>query len=51
MTKSQDSVQVSLSTNIYCDKVKEISNLKIFMNASAGHWKRCGGPHVASGPL
>ena len=22
-----------------------------FLNASAGHWKRCGGPHVARGPL
>jgi len=22
-----------------------------FLNASAGHWKRCGGPHSAHGPL
>jgi len=22
-----------------------------FLNASAGHWKRCGGPHLTRGPL
>ena len=33
----------SLSTNIYYDyeKLEELSDLKIFLNASAGHWKRC----------
>ena len=28
---------VSLSTNIYCDKMEEISDLKIFLNVSASH--------------
>jgi len=23
----------------------------IFLNACAGHWKRCGGPHLGRGPL
>ena len=43
----------SLSTNIYYDykKLEELSDLKIFLNASAGHWKRCVGPHLAHGPL
>jgi len=41
----------SFSTNIYFYKLEEIWDLKIFPNASAGHWKRCGGPHVARGPL
>jgi len=30
-----------LSTNIYCEKLEEISDLKSFLNAAAGHWKRC----------
>ena len=47
----QASVQVSLNTNVYCDELEDISDLKIFLNVSAGHWKRCGGPHVARGPL
>ena len=38
--------QVGLST-----KLEEISDLRIFLNAFAGHCKRCGGPHVARGPL
>jgi len=29
---------------------QEISDLKIFLNASAGHSKRCGGPHVTREP-
>jgi len=34
----QLSVQVILNTNIYCvDKLDEISDLKVFLNASAGH--------------
>ena len=40
---------VSLSTNIYCDKMEKISDLKIFLNVSAGHWKRCGRPHWPAG--
>ena len=28
---------VNLSTNIFCDKLAETSDLKIFLNASAGH--------------
>ena len=28
---------VRLSTNIYCDKFEEISDLKIFLHVSAGH--------------
>ena len=24
---------------------------RIFLNASAGHWKRCSGPHAARGPV
>jgi len=47
----QGSFQVSLNTNVYCDGLEEISDLKIFLNASAGHCKRCGRPHVARGPL
>ena len=27
--------------------MEELSDLKIFLNASAGHWKRCVGPHSA----
>ena len=45
------SVQISLNTNIFCEELREISDLEIFLNASAGHWKRCGGQHVARGPL
>jgi len=30
---------------------KFISVIKIFLNASAGHWKFCGGPHVVRRPL
>jgi len=45
-------VQVSLNTNIYCiDKLDKISDLKVFLNACANHWKCCGGPHVARGQL
>jgi len=39
-----------LSSNIYY-KLDEISDLKIFLNTSAGKWKRCGGPYLARGPL
>jgi len=49
-----DAVSVcSLSTNIYCDceKLEELPDLKIFLNASAGHWKRCARPNLARGPL
>ena len=45
------SVQVSSSTNVYCDELEDISDLKILLSASAGHWKRCVGPHVARRPL
>ena len=45
------SVETSLNANIYCDKLEEITDLEIFLIGSAGHWKRCGGPHVARGPL
>ena len=41
----------SLSTSIYCDKLKEISDVKVFLNACVGHWNRCGGPHLTRGPL
>jgi len=41
----------NLSTNVYYEKLEEISDLKIFRNASASHWKRCGGPYLARGPL
>jgi len=34
-----------------CDELEDISDLKIFLNASAGHSKRCGRPHVARGTL
>jgi len=47
----QVSVQVSLNINVYCDELEDISDLKIFLNASAGHWKRCGGLYVARKPL
>jgi len=30
-------VQVSLSTNVYCDELENSSVLKIFLNSSAGH--------------
>jgi len=40
-----------LNTNIYYEKFEEISDLKILQVASAGHWKHCGGPHLALGPL
>jgi len=42
---NQVSVQVSLNTNVYCDELEDISDLKNFLNASVGHWKRCGGPY------
>jgi len=35
----------------YCYHVEDISDLKILLNASAGQWKRCGGPHMARGRL
>ena len=47
----QTSVQVSLSTNVCCVELEDILDSKIFVNASAGHWKRYGGPHLARGPL
>jgi len=28
-----------------------MSDLKIFLDDSAGHWKRCGGLHLAHRPL
>jgi len=31
--------------------LEELSDLKIFLNASAGHYKHCVGPHSARGPL
>jgi len=42
-------IQVSFNTNDYCDKFENNSDLKIFPKASAGHAKRCDGPHVAAG--
>ena len=33
----QISVQVSLNTNVYCDELEDISDLKIFLHASADH--------------
>ena len=30
---------------------RKFQNLMFFLNASPGHWKGCGGPHVARGPL
>jgi len=30
----------------YWAELEDISNLKILLNASAGHCKRCGRPHV-----
>jgi len=43
----------SLSTNIYYEyeKLEELSDLKIFLNASVGHRKRFVGQHLARGPL
>jgi len=38
-------VQVSFS--VYCDNFEDISDLMVFLNASAGHWKRRGGPLFA----
>ena len=38
-------------TNVTSYAFQQISNLKFFLNASAGHLKRCGGPHVALGPV
>jgi len=44
----QFSVQFSLNINIYyTNKLEEISDLKIFLNASAVHCKRCGEPLIA----
>jgi len=40
----------SLSTNIYY-KLEKLSDLKIYLNASAGYWKRCVGTHSTRGPL
>jgi len=31
------SVQISLNINIFCGKLEVISDLEIFLNASAGH--------------
>jgi len=28
---------VSLSTNIYCDKLEEMPDFRVFLNSSAGH--------------
>jgi len=44
-------VQVSLSTNVCCIELEDTLDLKIFVNASAGHRKHCSGPHLARGPL
>jgi len=30
-------VQVSLNTNVYCDELEDVSDLEIFLNASADH--------------
>jgi len=38
-------------TNVTSHDFLQISNLKIFLNASVGHWKRCGGPYAAREPL
>jgi len=37
-------------TNVTSCAFQQISNFKLFLNASAGHLKRCGGPHAARGP-
>jgi len=47
MKLKQVLLQVSLSTNVYCDELEDNSDLKIFMNAAAGHWKHCCGPPFA----
>ena len=39
--------QVNLSTNIYCERLEEITDLKIFPECFQGHWKHCGGSHAA----
>jgi len=38
-------------TNVTSHALQQNSNLKIFLNASAGHRKRCGRPHAAPGPV
>jgi len=43
------SLGLSLSTNIYYEKLEELSYLKIFLNTSAGHRKRYVGPHLTRG--
>jgi len=37
-------------TNVTSHAFQQISDFKIFLNASAGHWKCCGGPHATRGP-
>jgi len=44
----QISVQVCLSINVCWVELEDILDLKIFVNASAGHCKRCGGPHLVA---
>jgi len=40
-----------IETNLTLNALQQISDLNIFLKASAGHWKRCGRPHsgVAKG--
>jgi len=32
-----------------CNLTRFSTNFRFFLNASTGHWKRCGGPHTARG--
>jgi len=43
--------KLSLGTNVCCVDLERILDLKIFVNASAGHCKSCGGPLLARRPL
>jgi len=49
---SQVSVQVSLRTNIYCGKLEEIADLKIFPECFRGSlkmlWRATCGPQAAN---
>jgi len=40
-----------VGTNVCSVELEDILDLKIFVNASVGHCKHCGGPHLACRPL
>ena len=44
-------VQAIQCDKCYLTQFNKFQIWKNFLNASVGHWKRCGEPHVVRGPL